>query len=291
VGRGARPPRINRYLRTDGPTGVESRSVEPAAPPPSRVRADEPPVVSVVWAVLNERSNLPELVRRLRLVPLPSFEVVVVDDGSTDGTREYLTELAAGDPRFRVVFHNGRQTTVRAQAQAIQSAHGRFVIVMDADLQHPPEVLPAMVRALEDGASLVVGSRYAPGGAVGERTWGRYLLSKGAEWLARIWIREVRHLTDPVSGLFGFRREIYRSIDPEYRGYKLLLFVAVMSRGEHLAEVPFRFDPRTTGASKVTQGWRFVRLFLGELSLARRTRHRLASSPRLPDPVPAPHNG
>ena len=228
------------------------------------------PVLSVILATYNERQNLPELLQRLWAVPLPPIEVLVVDDGSTDGTREYLTESARSEARLRPIWHEGKQTTLRAQCQGIALSQGRYVVIMDADLQHPPEVLPAMVEQLSRGASLVVGSRYAAGGSAGTRTGVRGAISRGAELTAKFFLPEARPVSDPVSGLFGFRREIFRPLPPGWRGYKLLLFLLVMSRGRQVVEVGFRFEPRGSGASKVTQNSLFVRFFLTEVILAKK---------------------
>ncbi len=252
------------------------RASPPVASVPSPI-----PELAIVLATLNERENLPPLVERLQRLALPPFEVVVVDDGSSDGTREYLADLARSDPRFRLAFHNGRQTTLRAQAMGIELSTAPLIAVMDSDLQHPPELLPSMCTRLRAGAALVVASRYAPGGSVGVRTAPRAIISRGAEWIAKLLLRETRGLSDPVSGYFAFRREIYRPIDDRYRGYKLLLFIAVMAGSSPRSEVAYRFEPRSSGASKLTQGVSFIRLFLIELILARRLRRdgRDASSP------------
>jgi len=242
-------------------TAAPSSGTEPAGPAP---------LVSIILATFNERENLPQLLGRLWAVPLPPLEVLVVDDGSTDGTREYLSEAARSEPRLRLIWHEGKQTTLRAQCQGIAEARGRFVVVMDADLQHPPEVLPEMVNRLTEGAALVVGSRYAKGGTAGARDGFRGTISRGADMTAKVFLPEARPLSDPVSGLFGFRREVFRPLPPGWRGYKLLLFLLVMARGQRVAEVGFRFEPRGSGASKVTQNSRFIRFFLTELLLAKR---------------------
>jgi len=255
---------------------------------PNRAPAGVSPGVSIILATLNERENLPSVLERLWKVSLPPFEVVVIDDGSTDGTREYLTEAARSEPRLRLVWHEGKQTTLRAQCQGIALARGEFIVVMDADLQHPPEILPALVDALRGGASLAVGSRYAAGGTPGPRTVARAAISRGAEWTAKLFLSEARRLTDPVSGLFAFRREIFRPLEREWRGYKLLLFVLAMTRGSRIAEVGFRFEPRSSGASKVTQNSRFIRFFLTEIVLAKRLERSLArEARRRPAAVPA----
>ncbi len=233
------------------------------------------PILSIVLATYNERQNLPGLLDRLRRTPLPPFEVVVVDDGSADGTREYVLEQARDDGRIRPIFHDGKQTTLKAQCQGIVASRGRFVAVMDSDLQHPPERLGAMVRALEDGAGVVVASRYTDGGTPGPRSPLRAVISRGAEWTAKRVLPEARRVTDPVSGFFAFRRTAFRPLAPHYRGYKLLLFLLVMAPDAPVREVGFRFEPRASGSSKVTGGYGFVRVFLMELVLARRLRREL----------------
>ncbi len=226
-------------------------------------------MLSVVLATLNERANLPALFDRLGSLALPSTEFLIVDDGSTDGTREYVAERAARDARFRLLVHEGKQTTLRAQCQGIDEARGEYLVIMDADLQHPPETIPGILRGLEAGASLVVASRYSPGGSPGPRAPVRFVLSHGAEWLAKLLLPSARPVSDPVSGFFGFRRTLWRPLDPRFRGYKLLLFVLVMADRQRVSEVGFRFEPRASGSSKLTQGFGFIRIFLVELFHAR----------------------
>jgi dolichol-phosphate mannosyltransferase len=248
------------------------------------------PVVSIILATFNERASLPGLLERIFALATAALEVIVIDDGSVDGTREFVTELAQREPRLRTIFHDGKQTTLRAQGQGIASAQGRFVIVMDADLQHPPETIPEMVRRLEQGASLAVASRYALGGSPGPRTLRRRFYSRGAEMIAKISLREARRISDPVSGYFGFRREVFVPLDPEIRGYKLLLFVLVMNAHRPVAEVGFRFEPRAHGQSKTTQGLGFIPLFLAETYRARRFGRSLRSGRSPPETPLAPHS-
>ena len=252
--------------------------------PRSAERVEGPPLVSIVLATFNERLNLPEVVDRIQRLALPPYELLVADDGSTDGTREYLRELATRDQRVRLLFHDGKQTTLRAQCQAIEAAAGRYVIVMDADLQHPPETIPALLRELESGAVLAVASRYAAGGSAGPRTLSRLAISRGAEWTAKAFLPAARGVTDPVSGFFGLRRDVWVPLNPLYRGYKLLLFALVMAEGRRIAEVGYRFEPRAGGLSKVTEGPAFVRVFLVEVILAKRLESLLREGCR---PFPA----
>jgi dolichol-phosphate mannosyltransferase len=253
--------------------GVTQAPTEPMVPVPGEPM--EPLRLSIVLATLNERANLPEVIARIERQSLPSYEIVVVDDGSSDGTREYVRDHAARDGRLRLLSHEGKQTTLRAQCQGIEASAGQFVVVMDADLQHPPELLPAMVTALVDGSVLVIASRYARGGSAGPRTPFRWAVSRGAEWLSKILLPPARVVSDPVSGYFGFRREIWSPLNPLYRGYKLVIFLLVMAEGQRISEVGFSFTPRPEGASKVTGSIAFIRVFATELLLARRIRARL----------------
>jgi dolichol-phosphate mannosyltransferase len=206
-------------------------SVAPAGPSPSDLGGAAPSTVhtSIVLATLNERSNLPEVLDRIRRQDLPAIEILVVDDGSVDGTREYVLGLSLADPRVRLLPHDGKQTTLRAQCQGIEAARGERIVVMDADLQHPPELLPKLLGALDSGAALAIASRYAAGGSAGPRTVYRWTMSHGAEWLTRLLLPSARGVRDPVSGFFAFRREIWRPLNPQYRGYKLGIFLLVMS--------------------------------------------------------------
>jgi dolichol-phosphate mannosyltransferase len=245
--------------------------------PPPGAPMEGVPEVSIVLATLNERNNVGELFARIRALPLTSFEAIVVDDGSTDGTREFVADLARSDSRIRLLTHDGKQTTLRAQCQGIDASRSPYLVVMDADLQHPPEILTSILGGLRAGAAVVIASRYVPGGTAGPRTIARRVLSRGAEWLAKGFVPAARRVTDPVSGYFGFRRSIWIPLNSQYRGYKLLLFVLAMVGTLKVAEVPFRFTPRVEGASKVTEGPAFLRHFLIEVLLAR----KLSSSTRL----------
>jgi dolichol-phosphate mannosyltransferase len=254
-------------------------------PPPEGDR----PIVSIVLATLNEAENLPRLVEAIEREPLPPFEMIFVDDGSTDGTREFLNGLAAHDPRVRLIFHDGKQTTVKAQGQGVLAARGGFVVIMDSDFQHPTSALPLLVAALERGATLAVATRYREGGSTSQRSVIRAAISRGAGRIAKLFLPDARRTSDPISGYFAFRRDGYEPLDPELRGYKLLLFLLVMARGRPIAEVGYRFEPRAAGASKLTQGPAFLKVFVSEVMVARRFARdrwgRRAPAASLPEPT------
>jgi dolichol-phosphate mannosyltransferase len=228
------------------------------------------PRLSIVLGTLNEHENLPVLLEQIARQRLPPFEVIVVDDGSTDGTREFLRTAAAQSPWLHPIFHDGQQTLTPAQCQGIAEARGEYVLIMDADLQHPPDSIPTMVAELEAGGDLVVATRYGRGGSVGRRSIFRAALSRGAEAVVRAFVPAARRVSDPVSGFFAFRRAIFRPLDARYRGYKLILFLLVSCRARRVVEVPYRFRARKNGSSKIIQDLEFVRTFLREVHRARR---------------------
>lgn len=264
-----------------GPSFPSERSVTERDPSPARAASEEPPDessplgspdVSIILASLNERENLPRLIEMIRGLNIGTYELLVVDDGSTDGTRQFVLSMARGDPRIRPIFNDSRQTLTIAHLQGILASRGRYVIVMDSDLQHPPEAVPRLLRRLQDGADLVVGSRYLPGGSVGSRTAFRGLMSRVASRLARSVLTETRAVSDPISGFFGFRRAVFRPFDVRYRGYETILFMLVMCEGRPIAEIGYEFQSRSSGDSKITQDFGFIPMFLRQLMLAYRFR-------------------
>ncbi|MDR7462501.1 MAG: polyprenol monophosphomannose synthase [Armatimonadota bacterium] len=224
--------------------------------------------VSVVVPTYNERETLSELVGRLHQALGSGYEVVVVDDSSPDGTAELARELGRQYP-VRVLQRPGKLGLGSAVLEGARAASGRWVVVMDADLSHPPEVVPQLVDALRSGAELAVGSRYVPGGGVRDWPWRRRLMSRVAVALARLWLRE--RVSDPVSGFFAARRELLLDPSLEGIGYKILLEVLVRNRGRSVVEVAYVFTDRRGGRSKLGAGevWNYLRL-LWRLHSARR---------------------
>ncbi|MDR7476405.1 MAG: polyprenol monophosphomannose synthase [Armatimonadota bacterium] len=224
--------------------------------------------VSVVVPTYNERETLSELVGRLHQALGSGYEVVVVDDSSPDGTADLARELGRQYP-VRVLQRPGKLGLGSAVLEGARAASGRWVVVMDADLSHPPEVVPQLVDALRSGAELAVGSRYVPGGGVRDWPWRRRLMSRVAVALARLWLRE--RVSDPVSGFFAARRELLLDPSLEGIGYKILLEVLVRNRGRSVVEVAYVFTDRRGGRSKLGAGevWNYLRL-LWRLHSARR---------------------
>lgn len=231
-------------------------------------------------ATLNERENLAILLSEIAAVLTEEPEIVIVDDGSVDGTREFVRSVAAHHARVKAVFNECPQTIARAHFQGIRASTAPLLIFMDSDLQHPPQAIPAMLDRLTSGYDVVIGSRYLPGGDTGTRSAIRGLISRSAALLARILLRSVRGVSDPTSGFFGVRREALVLDDDSPRGYYTLLFLLARMTRPRFAEVPYVFRERRNGHSKVLNGLAFPFVFTIQLLLARRLESRSSSSRR-----------
>ncbi len=213
--------------------------------------------LSLVIPTFNEAKNLPVLVDQLDALLRPvlgdAFELVVVDDDSPDRTWEVALELAQSRPFLRVL----RRTTERGLSTAVvrgwQVARGEVLAVMDADLQHPPEVNLALLREIDRGAELAAASRHVEGGGVSDWSLTRRMLSRGAQVLGLLVLPGVLgRLTDPMSGYFMVRRSKLGGIELDPLGYKILIEVVARARPDWIGEVGYVFRERTEGESKVT---------------------------------------
>jgi dolichol-phosphate mannosyltransferase len=237
---------------------------------------------SIIVPTLNEAANLPELLGRIAAAcPGPGVEVVVVDDASRDGTPEVARAAGAQiGLAVTVIERRGPRSLALAVVEGAGAARHETVVVMDADLSHPPERIPALVAPILDGsADVVIGSRHAAGGAVGRWPLRRRILSAMGTALAR----SLTGVRDPLSGFFATRRDLLAGRAAKARGYKVLL--DLLARGPALRdlEVPIEFRDRAAGESKLgpRQSWEFLVQF-GALAVAgfiSRLSHR-GSSPR-----------
>jgi dolichol-phosphate mannosyltransferase len=255
----------------------------------------ETPVISLVIPTFNESANIGELLARLTAA-LPEqapCEVIFVDD-STDDTPAVITE-AARRSRLAVSVHHRERPEGGlggAVALGLRAASAPWIVVMDADLQHPPALVPALVTAGQQAeADLVVATRYAGGGSRAGLDGGfRKFASGGSTALAKtVFPRRLRSVSDPMSGFFAVRAT---SLDAEVLrplGYKILLELVVRCRLRQVAEVPYQFQDRFAGESKANfgEGLRFLRhLMVLRVSSAATTLTRLARPGRRTAPPP-----
>ena len=244
----------------------ETRAAAADAQPVRR----EAPILAVVMPTFNEHENVGPMHAALdqALAGIP-FEMVFVDDDSTDGTRDRLAAIAAQDPRVRVIHRIGRRGLSTAVVEGILSTTTPFVAVIDADLQHDERMLPKMLEILQtDTADLVVGSRYIEGGGVGEWAKHRVKVSEIATKLATTIAKT--DLSDPMSGFFAITRAGFNSAvrDLSGQGYKVLLDICASANPPlRTAEVPYQFRTRQAGESKLDALiiWEYLLLLLDKL--------------------------
>ncbi len=209
---------------------------------------------SIVIPTYKEHDNITPLVERLgQALAGRDYEIVLMDDNSGDGTEELVAGLAQKYP-VRIVVRKGQKGLATAVMDGFGHAKNDIILVMDADLQHPPEVVPAVIKAMDEGADIAVASRYVPGG--GNVGWSklRQVISNGAIFLAHLLLPRSRKVKDPMSGFFAFRRELLKGITLKPIGYKILLEMVVIARPQKVVEVPFMFRIREKGKSKLNVG-------------------------------------
>ncbi|PZU09822.1 glycosyltransferase family 2 protein [Sphingomonas sp.] len=225
------------------------------APPAYAAAIPEPIELSIVVPTFNERANVGPLIGRIAAALAGvQWEVIVVDDDSPDRTADYVRTLHARDPRVRVIRRVGRRGLSSACVEGMLASSAPFLAVMDADLQHDPALLAAMLATLRAGhTDLVIGSRHVAGGSLGEWAGSRAAASRLATWFATK--MTAVDLTDPMSGFFALRREVIDRWAPELSaiGFKVLLDI-VLTAGPSLRirELPLRFSTRRHGESKLS---------------------------------------
>ncbi|MEB2836563.1 MAG: glycosyltransferase family 2 protein [Desulfurococcales archaeon] len=219
--------------------------------------SEENPLVSVVIPTFNEAEVIERTIAEVSAILKREgieYEIIVVDDNSPDGTWRIVEEVSKRDPRVRLYRRIGARGLSTAILDGIKFAKGKYVVVMDADLQHPPRYLPQLIRkALNEGYEIVVASRYARGGGVAGWSRLRLMISKGATLLAKLLVKGARKTSDPMSGFFLVRRDLVLSRIEQLRprGYKVLLEILARIDNARVGEVPYVFEPRRAGKSKL----------------------------------------
>ena len=218
-----------------------------------------PPAVWVVLPTYNEADNIRPITAGI-LEAVPDATVLVVDDGSPDGTGQIADELAAADPRVRVRHRTAKQGLGKAYLDgfgvALDSGAG-VVVQMDADFSHDPAVLPTLVGPIQDDAAdLVIGSRYTPGGGVVDWGFGRRLLSRGGSIFARTVLGLRPH--DLTGGFKAWRGSTLAAVpfDGVHAGgyvFQIEMTYRASRAGARIREVPITFRDRTVGQSKMSR--------------------------------------
>ena len=209
--------------------------------------------LGLVIPTLNEAGNIPVLLGRIRQslsTTAIDYEIIVVDDDSQDGTAEVANEFAKQDPHVRVLVRKRERGLAGAVIHGWSQTGADLLSVIDADLQHPPEVLPSLLAPVLDGADLAIASRYANGNGVGEWNKFRLFVSRAGTLATAPLQRKNLRVKDPLSGFFVVRRESIDGISLQPEGFKILLEILVKGRIRKAVEVPFQFGIRHAGESK-----------------------------------------
>jgi dolichol-phosphate mannosyltransferase len=258
-------------------------TLQPDKGPELQLRKD-PAVLSVIIPTYNESKNILDLLIRLRKVMSQSIsltpEIIVVDDNSPDNTggivESYTDNNSEQNPKesksdfhesqggyfdhitptqgcsIKVVHRSQKTGLVSAILDGIKSSTGQYILVMDADLSHSPELIPKMISELEKPEiDIVVASRYALGGSIIGWPIKRRLLSKGAVKIAKYGLPIRKEVEDPMSGFFALKRHIIENITIDSAGYKILLEILVKASEARVKEVPYTFKDRKAGHSKL----------------------------------------
>jgi len=210
-------------------------------------------MISIIIPTYNERENLEELFERIsRALEDRDFEIIIVDDDSPDKTWEKAEILGKIYP-VRVIRRTNEKGLSSAVIRGFEEANGDIIVVMDADLQHPPEVIPKLIEAIEHGADISIASRYVKGGKVENWYWWRKIISKGAIMVGRVALPKIRNIKDPVSGFFALKKGVIAKTDLNSVGFKILLEILIKGQYERVVEIPFTFGLRRAGESKLSQ--------------------------------------
>ncbi|MBI3793134.1 MAG: polyprenol monophosphomannose synthase [Nitrospinae bacterium] len=215
------------------------------------------PDVSVVFPAYNEAKNIPELVRRVGETFVGSgatLEMIVVDDNSPDGTADVAEGLRPAYPNLKVLVRKNERGLATAVVRGWEIAGGRFLAAMDADLQHPPDVILRLYKsAVEKDADMAVASRKVAGGGTSDWAFHRVVISNVANIIAKVCLPvSLRGIGDTTTGAFLFKGDKVDLSKLSPRGFKIFLEVLVRGKFNKTVEVGYVFIERTAGQSKMS---------------------------------------
>lgn len=209
-------------------------------------------LLSVVIPTFNEGGNIENLVSQIdEALEGINYEIIFVDD-SKDNTPDIIKEVSKKYPSVRLYHRENKSGLATAVLDGFRIARGDYIACMDADLQHPPIVLKYMYKAMESGADFCIPSRLIPGGDDGGLNWYRKFVSGTARKIGQWMLPCLRQISDPTSGLFMFRREVIAHADLQPIGWKIMVEVLAMGSYKKVIEIPYKFQQRTEGESKLS---------------------------------------
>ncbi len=209
--------------------------------------------LSIIIPTYHEAANILELVSRIHDVAANyanQYEIIIVDDNSGDGIVGLVHKMSTEGIPIRIIVRTNEKSLSSAVLAGFSQANGDILVCMDSDLSHPPEKIPELISKItQDRCEIAIGSRYIEGASTDEH-WSLYraLTSKMATFLAR----PLTKITDPMSGFFSIRRDVYeKTQDLDPIGFKICLELLVKSECPNVSEVPIHFSDRADGKSKM----------------------------------------
>lgn len=207
--------------------------------------------LSIIVPTYNEKNNIRPLIERLdKALEHIDFEILFVDD-STDDTPALLAEVSSESDHVSYIHRDNEKGLATAVLLGFRKSNGKYLACMDADLQHPPEILLPMYVAMENGADICIPSRLIPGGSDGGLNLWRKFVSSTARNIGKCLLPCLRKISDPTSGLFMFRRQIIENADMRPIGWKIMIELLATATYTNIIQIPYTFCERQSGTSKI----------------------------------------
>ena len=204
----------------------------------------QPTILKILKSI---RENIPKGI---------TTQTIVIDDNSPDGTgilvEQYIKNFKKiADYTIDIIHRKTKSGLASAILNGIQNAKGETIVVMDTDFSHPPQIIPKLIESIKKyQCDIVVASRYIKGGKIQDWSLKRKLISKFATLIAKKGLGI--DTKDPMSGFFAFKRNILKELNIDAIGYKFLLEMLVKTKGVNIKEIPYTFQNREFGSSKLS---------------------------------------
>jgi len=208
--------------------------------------------LSIIVPTKNESKNLEELFLKISKLKInkQDFEIIIADSKSNDGTLEISKQLAKKHSLNLQSIQTGKTDLSGAVNLAIKKTRGENILVIDGDLQHPPELIPKLFETLiEENADIVIASRFVNGSKI-KFSKKRLFVSKVYRFMAHLFVPKCKNIKDPASGFFIFRKKIITDVKLKPMGFKILLEILAKAIYQKTIEIPFKFGDRKQGESK-----------------------------------------
>lgn len=210
-------------------------------------------MVSIVIPTFNEQINVIKISDRINAAihNIYDYEIIFVDD-SLDDTPEYLKKAKCMYDNIKYLHRTGKGDLATAVVSGINMSKGDIIVVMDADLQHPPELLPDMIKNIEEGWDIIIPSRHLLGGEEEGLNFFRKIISHTAATIGKLVLKKLRNISDPTGGFFAFDKKVLDGVVLNPVGWKILMEILVRGKYSTVKEIPYKFEKRDYGNSKMS---------------------------------------